>query len=90
MSAPAPWKIRSISSMFSSKRPSVDGFVSIRPAVCSSTFARRSSTSMLPRGSVLTCVSSKPAIVTEAGFVPCAVSGTTIFRRCSVSPRSAK
>ena len=39
MSAPAPWKMRSISSMFSSKRPSVDGFVSISPAVCSSTFA---------------------------------------------------
>ena len=38
MSAPAPWKIRSISSMFSSNKPSVDGFVSISPAVCSSTF----------------------------------------------------
>ena len=51
-------KIVVISSMFSSKRPSVDGFVSIRQAVCSSTFARKSSTSMLPRGSVLTAVTS--------------------------------
>ena len=89
MSAPAPWKIRSISSMFSSKSPSVDGFVSISAAVCSSTLPRRSSTSMLPRASVWTGVSSKPAIVTEAGFVPCAVSGITTLRRCSASPRPA-
>ena len=32
-------------------------------------------------------MSSYPAIVTLAGFVPCAVSGITIFRRCSSSPR---
>ncbi len=76
--------------MFSSKRPSVDGFVSISPAVCSSTLrgdrrgrrcrARRSRPSS----------ARSPAIVTLAGFVPCAVSGITIFRRCSSSPRSAK
>src|SRR5204862_212101 len=70
MSAPASWKIRVISSMFSSKRPSVDGFVSIRPAVASLTFARRSSTSMFPRRSVCTGVSSYPAIVTRAGAAP--------------------
>src|SRR5258707_684224 len=90
MSAPAPWKISEISVMFSSKRPSVDGFVSINAAVCSSTFSRRSSMSMLPRGSVFTCVTSYPAIVTDAGFVPCAVSGITTVRRCSDSPRSSK
>ena len=60
--------------MCSSKRPSVDGFVSIRPAVRSSTFARRSSKSRLPRSSVSTFCSSKPAMATLAGFVPCAVS----------------
>jgi hypothetical protein len=58
MSAPAPWKIRSISSMFSSKSPSVEGFVSMSAAVCSSTLPRRSSTSTFPRGSVRTGVSS--------------------------------
>ncbi len=45
---------------------------------------------MFPRASVFTCVSSKPVIVTDAGFVPCAVSGMTTLRRCSSSPRSAK
>jgi hypothetical protein len=90
MSAPASWKIRVISSIDSSKRPSVEGFVNIRPAVPSSTLARRSSTSMFPRGSVLTGVTSYPAIVTLAGFVPCAVSGMTIFLRVSASPRSPK
>src|SRR5919199_935549 len=49
-----------ISSMFSSKSPSVDGLVSIRPAVVSSTLGRRSSTSMFPRRSVCTGVSSPP------------------------------
>jgi hypothetical protein len=42
---------RAISSIAPSNRPSVDGFVSISPAVCGPTFARRSSTSMLPRAS---------------------------------------
>ena len=90
MSAPAPWKIFSIASMFSSKSPSVDGFVSMSAAVCSSTFVRRSSTSMLPRASVLTGVISNPAIVTDAGFVPCAVSGITTLRLCADSPRASK
>src|SRR5713101_8034186 len=66
MSAPAPWKIRSISSMRSSKSPRVEGFVSISPAVRDPTFPCRSSTSMLPRASVLTPTSSYPAMVTLA------------------------
>ena len=75
--------------MPSSKSPSVEGFVSISPAVRSSTFARRSSRSRLPRSVVATFASSNPAIVTLAGFVPCAVSAVMItLRPCS--PRSAK
>ena len=38
--------------------PSVDGFVSMRPAVVSSTFPLRSWRSMFPRESVATCTSS--------------------------------
>jgi hypothetical protein len=74
--------------MFSSKRPSVDGFVSIRPAVRSFTFERRSSRSRFPRASVSTFCSLYPAIVTLAGFVPCAVSAVITVSRSS--PRSAK
>ena len=48
------------SSMPSSKSPSVDGFVSISPAVRSSTFARRSSRSRLPRSVVATFAELEP------------------------------
>ena len=72
----------------SSNSPSVEGFVSISPAVRSSTFARRSSRSRLPRSVVATFASSNPVIVTLAGLVPCAVSGITITLRPG-SPRSA-
>ncbi len=84
----ASWKIAATSSIPSSKSPSVEGFVSISPAVRSSTFARRSSRSRLPRSVVATFASSKPAIVTLAGFVPCAVSAVMITFRPG-SPRSA-
>ena len=46
------------------------GFVSMSPAVRSSTLALRSSRSRFPRSSVSTFWSSKPAIATLAGFVP--------------------
>src|SRR4051794_4177124 len=72
------------SSMCSSKSPSVDGFVSIRPAVLSSTSSRRCATSTLPRASVWTLASLYPAIVTLAGFVPCAVSAVTIVSTLSL------
>ena len=52
--------------------------MSISPAVRSSTFARRSSRSRFPRSVVATFASSKPAIVTLAGFVPWAVSAVMI------------
>ena len=57
MSAPAPWKISAISSMFSSKRPSVDGFVEHQRGRVLVDPPRRSSTSMLPRASVFTASS---------------------------------
>ena len=77
--------------MFSSKRPSVDGFVSISPAVCSSTFAAQVvEVDVAARVGRDRRRARSPAIVTLAGFVPCAVSGITILRRCSPSPRSSK
>ena len=45
---------------------------------------------MFPRASVRTPVTWYPAIVTLAGFVPCAVSGMTICVRVSPSPRLSK
>jgi hypothetical protein len=76
-----------ISSMFLSKSPSVFGLVSMRQATVSSAFARRSSRSTPPSSFVPTLTTSRPAIVTVAGFVPCAVSGVRTFVR-AVSPRS--
>ncbi len=73
--------------MFGSNTPSVLGFVSMRQATVSSALARRSSTSTPPSSLVATFTTSKPAIVTVAGFVPCAVSGVRTFVR--FSPRSS-
>ena len=43
---------------------------------------RKSSTSMLPSGSVAVTIILKPAIVLEAGFVPWADAGIRITLRC--------
>src|SRR4029453_9828918 len=56
--------------MPSSNSPSVDGFVSMRPAVRSFTFPRRSSRSRVPRASVSTFASEYPAIATLGGVAP--------------------
>jgi hypothetical protein len=68
-------------SMSSSNRPSVLGFVSIRPATSSSTSFSRAPTSTSPRPSLGTCTASYPASRTLAGFVPWAESGMQTFRR---------
>ncbi len=62
--------------MFLSKMPNVFGFVSIRPAVSSVAIFSKSSMSTHPVSSLLTTVTSKPAILALAGFVPWAESGT--------------
>ena len=74
--------------MCGSKIPSVFGFVSMRQATESSAFALRSSMSTPPSAFEATLTTWRPAIVTVAGFVPCAVSGVRTFVR-PWSPRSA-
>ena len=62
----------------SSNNPPVLGFVNIKPAVFSLTLACRSSILTIPLSSVATSTTLKPAILAEAGLVPCAESGTII------------
>jgi hypothetical protein len=59
--------------------PRVFGFVSISPAVLSSSFFMKSSQSNSPFASLLTLTTSKPHMLAEAGFVPWAESGTNIL-----------
>ena len=62
--------------MFSSNKPPVFGFVNIKPAVFSLTRLLKSSIFTIPLTSVETSTTLNPAILAEAGFVPCAESGT--------------
>jgi len=74
------WTSEAISAMFSSNTPSVFGLVSMRQATSSSIFERRSSMSTPPVSLVATFTTSYPAIETEAGLVPWAVSGVRTLR----------
>ena len=66
----------------SSNRPSVFGFVSIRPATSSSTSARRAVDVDEPaRVRRARCTAWYPPRRTLAGFVPCAESGIRTFER---------
>ena len=58
------------------------GDIGVRPC------ARRSSRSIPPRELVASLTTSRPAIVTVAGLVPCEVSGVRTLHRC-VSPRDS-
>src|SRR5699024_6742063 len=62
-----------------SNRPKVFGFVNINTAVSSPTTFFKSSTSTKPFSFVLRLTTSKPASDAEAGFVPCAESGTITY-----------
>ena len=53
------------------------------PATSSSTSFSSAERSTRPRASDGTCTASYPAMVTDAGFVPCAESGITIFLRAA-------
>ena len=65
------------------------GFVSMKQAVLLETARRSSPRSTLPSLSRISRV-TKPAIVADAGFVPCAVSGSSTSVRSPSSPRSRK
>ena len=54
----------------SSNSPPVFGLVSINPAVFSFTSDRKSSIFTIPRSSVATSTTLKPAIFADAGLVP--------------------
>src|SRR3989304_3350614 len=75
--------------MLGSKRPRVDGSVSIMAAIPSSRACERNSRSVFPCAAEGTLTASKPAMAAVAGFVPWAESGTRTLRRW-VSPRSAR
>ena len=74
-----------ISIIFSSNNPPVFGLVNIKPAVFSFTNSFRSSILTIPLTSVETSTTLKPAILADAGLVPCAESGTTISSLCPKS-----
>jgi hypothetical protein len=69
-----------------SNTPSVDGLVSMMPAVFGPTAAFSFSTSTSPLASVGISCTVMPSIAAVAGLVPCAASGT----RISVRPRSSR
>ena len=75
--------------MFGSNSPSVEGRVSMKTQVRSSTSPLRASTSTLPSESDGTVTTSSPAIAADAGLVPWALSGmsATVL---ALSPRSSK
>ena len=62
--------------IFFSKIPNVLGLVNIIAAVFSLTTRFKSSMSTSPRSLDLTVTALNPANAAEAGFVPCAESGT--------------
>ena len=57
-----------------------------RVSRCAAALARRSSTSMLPRGSLLTGTTCMPAMTALAGLVPWADWGIRHVVRCVVAP----
>ena len=70
-----------------SNTPSVEGLVSMMPAVCGPTAARSASRSTSPSGSDGISLTVQPHMVAVAGLVPCAASGTMISVRAR-SPRA--
>ena len=69
-----------------SNTPSVDGLVSMMPAVLGPSMPRSTSTSTSPSLFVGTSRTTQPHCTAVAGLVPCAASGTSISLR-SLSPR---
>ncbi len=65
------------------------GLVIMQTAVSGPHTLRISSTSTRPRSSLCSEITLNPHIAADAGFVPCAVSGTITLSR-AVSPRSLK
>ena len=61
--------------MFGSNMPSVLGIVNITAANSSFKLFSKSDKSVLPSLSDFKVITSKPAILAEAGLVPCALSG---------------
>ena len=75
----------------SSNTPWVDGYVTMsaaRSVACSSTLARRSSTSTFPSSSQATTTTRMPAITADAALVPWAELGMRHTSRAG-SPRDA-
>ena len=73
--------------MFRSNTPTVDGFVSMMPAVFGPTAPLRASRSTSPSLPVGISITLQPHMVAVAGLVPWAASGTMISSRCD-SPRA--
>ena len=69
------------------RRASTDRSPSARPAarLCSSAFASRSATSMLPSFVLATTTTRMPAMTALAGLVPCADAGMSTTSRCRVA-----
>ena len=86
---PTSWTAAQTSRTRSSKSPSVFGFVSMSPTTSGPSAALSEARSMLPRASLRTVVTSNPHIAADAGFVPCAESGTMTRRRVEPSPRDS-
>ncbi len=85
MSAPASCAISAISSTCVSNSPRVFGLVSMIAATSSPSTSLSASGETRPSSSEVSTVTSQPQRATDAGLVPCAVSGT-ITRLLAVSP----